>query len=95
MGMTDTIMVSSVSKASVSAVSSIDLLLENVLIKMILGKTEDAVQSEARAYYVPIMVSFPFLAVFNATTAISRSNRKTLRTMLVSVLINLINIGGN
>ncbi len=149
-GMADTIMVSSYTEASVSAVSSIDLLsqisiqlfsafatggavivsqylgrqdkanaqvaarnliyvsiivstallvlcmlLKDVLISLVLGKTEAAVQSEAAAYYVPIMFSFPFLAVFNATTAISRSNRKTTRTMLVSVLMNAVNICGN
>lgn len=73
----------------------IALLLRNVIVNLVLGKAEAQVQKDAMDYYIPIMFSFPFLAVFNATTAISRSERKTTRTMLVALLINVVNICGN
>lgn len=73
----------------------IGLLMKDIIIGWVLGKADAAVQQDAVSYYIPIMFSFPFLAVFDATTAISRSIRKTTRTMLVAVLINIVNITGN
>ena len=73
----------------------IGLSLKDLVIEWVLGKAEASVQRDASLYYVPIMFSFPFLAIFDATTAISRSIRKTTRTMLVAVLINIVNICGN
>lgn len=73
----------------------VTLLLRNVCVSLVLGSAEEQVQKDAMDYYIPIMFSFPFLAVFNATTAISRSERKTTRTMLVALLINIVNICGN
>ncbi len=71
------------------------LIFRNTIINLVLGKAESEVQKSALSYFIPIMISFPFLAVFDGATAISRSTRKTTRTMVVALFMNIVNIGGN
>ncbi len=74
---------------------SIGLLLKDVIITLVVGKAGVDVKRDAISYFIPIMISFPFLAVFNSTTAISRSIQKTKRTMAVALVMNIVNIGAN
>jgi len=71
------------------------LIFKANIINFVLGKAEEEVQRAASSYFIPIMISFPFLAVFDGATAISRSTRKTTRTMIVALFINIVNIVGN
>ena len=65
------------------------------IIDLLFGSIEQDVKIYTDQYFVPILISYPFLAVYSGLTAISRSERKSFRTMMVSILMNVINIGGN
>ena len=71
------------------------LPLRGHVIDFLFGSIEDDVRASTDAYFVPILISYPFLAVYSALTAVSRAERRSFRTMMVSVLMNAINIGGN
>ena len=65
------------------------------LISVLFGSIDNDVRAYTDDYFVPILISYPFLAIYSALTALSRSERKSFRTMMVSVLMNVTNIGGN
>lgn len=80
----------------ISALMTAVLLpLRSQIIDILFGSIEADVKTYTDQYFVPILISYPFLAVYSGLTAISRSERKSFRTMMVSVLMNAINIGGN
>ena len=49
----------------------------------------------ALVYFEPILISFPFLAVLNSANALFRSMGKSRITMIVSIIMNVINVSGN
>ena len=65
------------------------------MIDFLFGSIESDVKMYTDEYFVPILLSYPFLAVYSGLTALSRSERRSFRTMMVSVLMNAMNIGGN
>ncbi len=65
------------------------------IISALFGTIENEVRAYTDDYFVPILISYPFLAIYSALTALSRSERKSFRTMMVSILMNITNIGGN
>ncbi len=75
--------------------TAIILPIRSHIIDILFGSIEADVKNYTDQYFVPILLSYPFLAVYSGLTAISRSERKSFRTMMVSVLMNVINIGGN
>lgn len=150
MGMVDTMMVSTVSAAAISAVSLVDainnlviqvfaamatgaaiicsqyigsgnvkagnkaarqvvltvlaisLLLMTVclmgrekLLSFIFGQVEADVMDNALIYFLITVLSYPFLALFNAGSAFYRAGGNSKYPMLVSVVSNVLNIIGN
>ena len=77
------------------AMTIIMLIAKDLIIGLVLGDIESSVIKDANLYYIPIALSYPFLALFDSTTAISRSEAKTKRIFLSSLLMNIINISGN
>ena len=75
--------------------TAIILPIRGHMISLLFGSITDEVRMNTDAYFVPILISYPFLAVYSALTALSRSERRSFRTMMVSVMMNAINIGGN
>lgn len=71
------------------------LIFKKGIIELVLGKADVLVKRNAVSYFIPVLFSFPFLAIFNSSTAISRSIRKSKRTMTVSLIMNVVNIIGN
>ncbi len=77
------------------AVSLLLLLFQEPFMRMVYGSVEESVMSSALAYFTPIVLSFPFLAVLNSANALFRSMGKSSITMTVSIIMNLINVTGN
>ena len=77
------------------AVSVILLVFRYPVMTLIYGHIEESVMTSALDYFVPIVISFPFLAVLNSANAIFRSMGKSRITMVVSIIMNLINVSGN
>lgn len=65
------------------------------VIDLCFGTITPEVKKYTDDYFVPILLSYPFLAIYSSLTALSRAENRSVRTMLVSALMNAINIGGN
>ena len=82
--------------AAISLLMTLVILpIRGHVIDFLFGSIEEDVRLSTDEYFVPILLSYPFLAVYSAMTAISRAERKSFRTMAVSAMMNAINIGGN
>lgn len=71
------------------------LVFHEGILKLLFGKIEADVMEACVTYFVITAFSFPFLGIYNASAALFRSMQKTDVTMLVSALMNVINIVGN
>ena len=71
------------------------LVFGNVVLRLLYPKVEPAVMDACRIYLRIVTLSFPANAIYNAGAALYRSMGKTRTTMIVSVLMNLINVIGN
>ncbi|MDO4292527.1 MAG: MATE family efflux transporter [Eubacteriales bacterium] len=78
-----------------AVVALFSILSNRFLLGLIFGHVEEAVMNNAVIYFYITAVSFPFLAVYNASAALSRAMGDSRSTMLVSVLMNVVNIAGN
>lgn len=77
------------------AVSFLVIMGHRFILKLFFGKIEADVMENAVIYLIISALSFPFLAVYNACAALFRSMGNSRVTLKVSILMNLINVGGN
>lgn len=66
-----------------------------LILNLFFGRIEEDVMQNAILYLIISALSFPFLAVYNACAALFRSMGNSKITLKVSVLMNIINVGGN
>ncbi|MDR1178678.1 MAG: MATE family efflux transporter [Spirochaetaceae bacterium] len=71
------------------------LLLCRPLLRLIYGHLDDNVMRAAQTYFLITAFSFPALAIYNSNAALFRSAGNSRITMLVALLVNILNIGGN
>lgn len=76
-------------------ITVICLLFNRTLLGLFFGSIESDVMKASVIYFFISALSFPFLGVYNSTSALFRSMEKTKITMYVSILMNIINIVGN
>lgn len=77
------------------AVTTLCLIFRIPLLQFIFGKVEADVMTASRTYFFYTAISFPFIALYDAGASIFRSQGNTRGPMTVSVISNVINIGGN
>ena len=65
------------------------------LLSLIFGKVEREVMSNAVIYFLFTALSYPFLALFNGGAALFRSIGNSKISMIVSVIMNVVNVVGN
>ena len=65
------------------------------ILHVVFGQVEPDVAAYADTYFVIVEASIPFLAVYNAGAALFRMMGNSQISMWVSLLMNLINVGGN
>ena len=107
-GLADTLMVSSVGEAAVSGVSLVDTF--NTLMIQIMtalatggagvasqyiGHREEKSARAAAAQVMFIMSSYPFIGLYNAGAALFRAQGNSKISMMSSLVMNVVNIGGN
>lgn len=76
-------------------VAALVLVGNRGMLGLLFGKVEEPVMEACVTYLKISAYSYPALAVYNAGAAVYRSLGKTNVTMYLSVVSNLINIGGN
>ena len=66
-----------------------------LILHRIFGKIEEDVMYHANIYLMIVTASIPFIALYNAGAAVFRAMGNSKISMLVSIIMNIINIGGN
>ena len=77
------------------AVAVVLLIFRHLVLDLIYGEIEESVMNSALSYFTPILISFPFLALLNSSNALFRAQGKSRITMVVSMIMNALNISGN
>lgn len=83
------------SAAVALAITVIGILLKDFLLGLLFGDVEPDVMQNAKDYFIWVALSFPFLAINNAGGAIYRVMGNSMMSMLISVMMNILNVGGN
>ncbi|MBQ6528485.1 MAG: MATE family efflux transporter [Clostridia bacterium] len=71
------------------------LVFRAFLLSTIFGSIEQEVMSAALGYFLMTALSFPFLAMYNASAALLRSMGMSRCTLSTSIIMNIVNIAGN
>lgn len=77
------------------ALTVIGITSRRWLLSLIFGKVEDDVMRNSMIYFLITVLSYPFMALFNAGSAFYRADGNSKFPMKVSVISNVINIIGN
>ena len=78
-----------------AAITAVVLIFRVPLLRLLFGEVEDSVFQSALAYFFFIAISFPFLAIENSIAATLRAQGDSMTSLKISLLMNLLNIGGN
>ena len=68
---------------------------KSFILHTVFGKIDQDVMHHADVYLLIVAASIPFLALYNAGAAIFRTMGNSKVTMQISIIMNVINIGGN
>ena len=75
--------------------SSVVIIFRDPLLNLLFKDVEDDVMQCAQGYFFYIALSLPFLAVDSVASACFRAAGNTRLTLIVSIAVNIVNIGGN
>lgn len=78
-----------------TVLSAFCLIFRDPLLGLIFGKVEADVMSNSKIYFFLTLLSFPFIGLYDAGASIMRSQNNSRNPMLISVISNFLNIGGN
>lgn len=84
-----------ISFAAGALILAVCVPLRKRILAFLYGKIASDVMNAALVYFVWIFFSFPFLAVYSGCAALYRSMGNSKLSLQVSLLMNVINIGGN
>ncbi|MGN0506508.1 MAG: MATE family efflux transporter [Lachnospiraceae bacterium] len=73
----------------------ISLVFNKQILTLIYGHVDADVMNYARTYFYISAVSFPFLALYNASAALFRAMGNSRISMFVSMIMNAVNVCGN
>lgn len=78
-----------------SAICLLSVSLRSAILMLIYGKVDAAIMANAKAYFLFTALSFPFYGMYLACGAIFRVEGNTKLSMSCSLVMNLLNLGGN
>lgn len=78
-----------------TALSAFCLIFRDPLLGLIFGKVEADIMSNSKIYFFLTLLSFPFIGLYDAGASIMRSQNNSRNPMIISVISNFLNIGGN
>lgn len=76
-------------------VSAVCLIFQKPLLKLIFGAVDADVMRASEIYFFFTALSFPFIAAYDSAASIFRAQENTKGPMTISMLSNIMNIGGN
>ena len=76
-------------------VGAVCLFFRKGILSLIFGTVEADVMQAAETYLLYTSLTYPFIALFNASAAVYRSSGNTRLPMIVSVCSNVLNVIGN
>ena len=71
------------------------LILRKPLLTLLFGDAEADVMESAMDYFFFVSMSFPMLAISGSIGAVFRASGDSLISLVESIIINILNIGGN
>ncbi|WP_010263721.1 MATE family efflux transporter [Treponema primitia] len=71
------------------------LIVHTWILRLVYGNVEADVMKAARTYFWITALSYPFLAIYNSAAALFRAMGNSRVPMLIALLVNCMNIGGN
>ena len=71
------------------------LIFRRPLLSLLFGAVEADVMQSAMGYFFFVALSFPLLAIESANAAAFRAMGNSMVSLMVSLMMNLINVGGN
>lgn len=71
------------------------ILFHEPILKILFGKIDESVMNSAITYFIISSLSYPFLAIYNACTALFRSMGNSRIPVIISVIMNGINLFGD
>ncbi|MGE4548970.1 MAG: MATE family efflux transporter [Intestinibacillus sp.] len=77
------------------AVMGLSLAFRAPLLRLLFGEIAPDVMQNAMIYFLLSALSYPFLAVYNASAALFRAQGNSRVSMQVAIVFNLMNVGGN
>ncbi|MCR5291098.1 MAG: MATE family efflux transporter [Treponema sp.] len=76
-------------------VMTLGLLFHTPLLRFVFGQIEVDVMTASQRYFVITMLGLPGIALYSGCAALFRAQGNSRVSMLIAVLINILNIGGN
>jgi putative MATE family efflux protein len=71
------------------------VIFRRSLLYLVYGAVDQEVMHAAQTYFWITALSYPGMAVYNASAALFRAMGKSRVTMLIALLVNVMNVGGN
>ena len=78
-----------------TTLSAICLITRRPLLRAIFGAVEADVMKNSQVYFLFTLLSFPFIGLYDAGASIMRAQNNSRNPMIISVISNFMNIGGN
>ncbi len=78
-----------------AAVGGLVLVFNRHILRLVFGNVEAEVMRAAETYFWLSALSYPLLGVYNAGAALFRSMGNSRVSLFASVIMNVVNIGGN
>lgn len=74
-------------------ISLVAIIFRDPALRLIFNDIDLEVMQNARVYFLISAISYPFLAVYNAGAALFRAMGNSRVSMMISILMNIINVG--
>lgn len=76
-------------------IMTVCLVFYRQVLSFVFGKIEITVMQNAQTYFLITILALPALAIYNGCAALFRAQGNSRVSMLISLLVNILNIGGN